>query len=46
MISGVKNGVVGLTEFRFFLGGGGGRNGGQKSGSSSGVGVVLGLGLG
>ena len=45
MISGVKNGVVGLTEFRFFFWGGG-RNGGQKSGSSSGVGVVLGLGLG
>ena len=42
MISGVKNGVVGPTEFRSFWGGGWG----QKSGRSSGVGVVLGLGLG
>ena len=42
MISGVKNGVVGPTEFRSFWGGGCG----QKSGRSSGVGVVLGLGLG
>ena len=30
MISGVKNGVVGLTEFRFFFGGGGGEMGGKR----------------
>ena len=46
MISGVKNGVVGPTEFRFFWAGGAGGWGGQKSGRSSGVGVVLGLGIG
>ena len=37
------NGVVGPTEFRFFWGGEGW---GQKSGRSSGVGVLLGLGSG
>ena len=47
MISGVKNGVVGLTEFRFFFFANGEGVGGEGgSGRNNRLGVVLGLRLG